>query len=239
MSEKPITTELFPLKDGVLKEELVMLGSNNDLNSGLIEEELRAHENPVFHNNVPDQLGKPRRHWNEDLHIRYLIAVENLGGAFVIYSIIESISKELEDGQCGPSTSSSSWTVDGRNGVVVFLSVRKLSNLKSVLVFKGRDGGGPSECDHHYHNDNTRVVALSTGWYNGGSRCLNKIIISANGRSVDAQVVDECDSTMGCDDEHDYQPPCSNNIVDASKAVWKALGLDGNVGEFDITWTDA
>ncbi|KAL8119107.1 hypothetical protein AgCh_016564 [Apium graveolens] len=116
-------------------------------------------------------------------------------------------------------------------------------NTKATLTLnsfeKGKDGGGPSECDRQYHDDDTRVVALSTGWYNGGSRCLNKIIISANGRSVDAKVVDECDSTMGCDEEHDYQPPCANNIVDASKAVWKALGLDGNVGEFDITWTDA
>lgn len=34
------------------------------------------------------------------------------------------------------------------------------------------------------------------------------------------KVVDECDSTRGCDNEHDYQPPCSNNIVDASLAVW-------------------
>ncbi|KHN42207.1 Putative ripening-related protein 2 [Glycine soja] len=32
-----------------------------------------------------------------------------------------------------------------------------------------------------------------------------------------------CDSTKGCDADHDYQPPCANNIVDASKAVWEAL----------------
>lgn len=53
-------------------------------------------------------------------------------------------------------------------------------------------------------------------------------------------VVDECDSTMGCDDEHDYQPPCPNNIVDASRAVWEALGVpEGDWGELDITWSDA
>ncbi|KAI5345574.1 hypothetical protein L3X38_013451 [Prunus dulcis] len=34
----------------------------------------------------------------------------------------------------------------------------------------GGDGGGPSECDKKYHNDNTPVVALSTGWYNNGGR---------------------------------------------------------------------
>nr|GMD82360.1 putative ripening-related protein 1 [Ipomoea batatas] len=116
-------------------------------------------------------------------------------------------------------------------------------NTKATLTLnsfqKGGDGGGPSECDNQYHSDDTPVVALSTGWYSGWSRCLNNIKISANGRSVTAMVVDECDSTMGCDDEHDYQPPCENNIVDASKAVWEALGLDQNEGEHDITWTDA
>ena len=60
-----------------------------------------------------------------------------------------------------------------------------------------------------------------------------------NGRSVVAMVVDECDSTMGCDSDHDYQPPCRNNIVDASRAVWKALGVPhGQWGGLDITWTD-
>ncbi|KAL8500217.1 hypothetical protein ACS0TY_019993 [Phlomoides rotata] len=100
-------------------------------------------------------------------------------------------------------------------------------NTKAHLTInsfqKGGDGGGPSECDNQYHSDDTPVVALSTGWYSGGSRCLKNVVISGNGRSVTAKVVDECDSTMGCDEDHDYQPPCPNNIVDASKAVWKAL----------------
>ncbi|TMW91202.1 hypothetical protein EJD97_014643 [Solanum chilense] len=111
-------------------------------------------------------------------------------------------------------------------------------NLNSFQ--KGGDGGGPSECDNQYHSDDTPVVALSTGWYSGGDRCLNYITISANGRSVKAKVVDECDSTVGCDDEHDYQPPCPNNIVDASKAVWKALGIpEGDWCDYAITWSDA
>ncbi|PWA45551.1 rlpA-like double-psi beta-barrel domain-containing protein [Artemisia annua] len=58
-------------------------------------------------------------------------------------------------------------------------------------------------------------------------------------QSVKAMVVDECDSTMGCDADHDYQPPCPNNIVDASKAVWKALGVsEDNRGDLDITWSE-
>ena len=118
------------------------------------------------------------------------------------------------------------------------------SHTKAYLTLNGfekdEDGGAPSECDNHYHSDDTPVVALSTGWYNKGSRCLNNITITANGRSVVAMVVDECDSTMGCDSDHDYQPPCRNNIVDASRAVWKALGVPhGQWGGLDITWTDA
>ena len=55
-----------------------------------------------------------------------------------------------------------------------------------------------------------------------------------------AMVVDECDSMRGCDEAHDYQPPCDNNIVDASKAVWVALGVPSDDwGGLDITWSDA
>ncbi|KAJ4725076.1 Kiwellin [Melia azedarach] len=105
---------------------------------------------------------------------------------------------------------------------------------------KGGDGGGPSECDEQYHDNSEKVVALSTGWYNGGSRCGKMVKITANnGNSVMAKVVDECDSMRGCDEEHAYQPPCGNNIVDGSDAVWNALGLDKNIGIVDVTWSMA
>ncbi|KAJ9160144.1 hypothetical protein P3X46_025575 [Hevea brasiliensis] len=105
---------------------------------------------------------------------------------------------------------------------------------------KNGDGGAPSECDNQYHSDNEPVVALSTGWFSNKRRCLNYITIHGNEKSVKAKVVDECDSTMGCDADHDYQPPCANNIVDASKAVWKALGVpEDDWGEMDIDWSDA
>jgi hypothetical protein len=42
-----------------------------------------------------------------------------------------------------------------------------------------------------------------------------------NGRTVEAHVVDECDT------------------VDTSTAVWKALGLDNNISEVLATWCDA
>ncbi|KAI3839748.1 hypothetical protein MKW98_010053 [Papaver atlanticum] len=105
---------------------------------------------------------------------------------------------------------------------------------------EGGDGGGASACDGKFHSNNSPVVALSTGWFKNGKRCLRKITIKGNGRSVVAKVVDECDSAMGCDEEHGYQPPCRNNIVDASPAVWKALGVPRKKwGELNITWGDA
>lgn len=104
----------------------------------------------------------------------------------------------------------------------------------------GGDGGGPSECDNKYHKNTERIVALSTGWYDKGKRCLKDIRIHANGRSVLAKVVDECDSLHGCDLQHAFQPPCRPNIVDASIAVWNALNITGPVvGEYPITWSDA
>ncbi|KAI4965765.1 hypothetical protein ZWY2020_006561 [Hordeum vulgare] len=58
-----------------------------------------------------------------------------------------------------------------------------------------------------------------------------------NGNSVYAKVVDECerDSVHDCDDDHNYEPLCANNIVDASPAVWDALWLDQNVDMEGIT----
>ncbi|MED6138228.1 hypothetical protein PIB30_072268 [Stylosanthes scabra] len=112
-------------------------------------------------------------------------------------------------------------------------------NFLKCFFEKGGDGGGPSKCDNMYHSNLARVVALSTGWFNHKKRCHHHIVIRGNGRSVRAKVVEECDSSMCCDEEHDYQPPCRNNIVDASKAVWEALGVPRDQwGELDITWSD-
>ncbi|NP_001305479.1 kiwellin-like precursor [Solanum tuberosum] len=103
---------------------------------------------------------------------------------------------------------------------------------------EGGDGGGPSSCDGKYHNNNERVVALSTGWFAGRSMCGKMILIRANnGKTVTAKVVDECDSTMGCDAEHAFQSPCKNNIVDGSIAVWRALGLNTDLGIVPVTWS--
>ncbi|EXC22905.1 hypothetical protein L484_007514 [Morus notabilis] len=104
----------------------------------------------------------------------------------------------------------------------------------------GWDGGGASFCDGKYHSNSERIVALSTGWFDNWSRCGKMIRIRAsNGRSVVAKVVDECDSMRGCDQEHAFQPPCQNDIVDGSDAVWSALGLDKDWGVVDVTWSMA
>ncbi|KAH0777102.1 hypothetical protein KY290_008513 [Solanum tuberosum] len=96
---------------------------------------------------------------------------------------------------------------------------------------EGGDGGGPSECDEKYHDNNERVVALTTRWYDNGSRCEKMISIRAdkNGKSVTAKVVDECDIKDGC----------KNNVVDGSIAVWRALGLNTDEGRVPITWSMA
>ncbi|CAF4880925.1 unnamed protein product [Rotaria sp. Silwood1] len=105
---------------------------------------------------------------------------------------------------------------------------------------EGGDGGGAGACFERFYPDTQRVVALSTGWYNGGSRCGKTITINGNGRTTTAMVVDECDSVNGCDAEHAGQPPCRNNIVDGSPAVWQALGVsenDARYGEMTISWS--
>ncbi|XP_059651429.1 uncharacterized protein LOC132299025 [Cornus florida] len=194
---------------------------------------------PPCNNNIVDAsqavwkaLGVPLNNWGE-LDITWSDSCRPSG----------NIRGRKPPGQCNQENDSDC-CVQGKLYPTYKCSPTVSSNTKAVLTLnsfqKGGDGGGPSECDNTYHSDNTPVVALSTGWYKGGGRCLNNITISANGRSVSAMVVDECDSTMGCDGDHDYQPPCNNNIVDASKAVWKALGVpQDSWGELDITWSDA
>ncbi|XP_078169007.1 putative ripening-related protein 1 [Carex rostrata] len=117
------------------------------------------------------------------------------------------------------------------------------NNTDAVMDLGGfsnaSEAGGPAECDNKYHNDTDLVVSLSTGWYNGGSRCTKKIRINGNGKSVLATVVDECDSVNGCMTNQNYEPPCSNNVIIASPGVWHALGIPTNMEQATITWSDA
>ncbi|XP_038899592.1 kiwellin-like [Benincasa hispida] len=161
---------------------------------------------------------------------------------------------DIDDSQCSeggssPSPSSDcqpmgSLSCNGESFPQYQCSPAVTSSTQATLTnndfSEGGDGGAPSECDEAFHDNSERIVALSTGWYSGGSRCGKMIRITAtNGNSVLAKVVDECDSVNGCDAEHANQPPCRNNIVDGSDAVWSALGLNKDVGEEAVTWSDA
>ncbi|XP_048141413.1 kiwellin-1-like [Rhodamnia argentea] len=76
-------------------------------------------------------------------------------------------------------------------------------------------------------------------WFNNEKRCGKEITIHGNGRSLKVKVADECSSTMGCDTAHDFRPPCPNYIVDASRAVWNALGIpEGDWGWMEIFWSE-
>ncbi|CAN1237089.1 Putative ripening-related protein 2 [Linum grandiflorum] len=100
-------------------------------------------------------------------------------------------------------------------------SIEETDQTGAILTLngfeKGGSGGGASECDGNYHSDDENIVALSTGWYDHGSLCFKCITITrADG----------------------HEGP--NNVVDASKAVWKALGVPSeDWGSLKVTWSDA
>ncbi|CAL5196101.1 unnamed protein product [Lathyrus oleraceus] len=153
------------------------------------------------------------------------------------------IGKKLKSGQCNRGEESNCCK-PGKPYTTFKCSPQVSRHTKATLTLnsfeKGGSGGSASACDNNFHSDNTPVVALSTGWLNNHRRCLKKIVIFGNGKRVKALVVDECDSTKGCDAEHDFQPPCSNNIVDGSAAVWKGLGVpEKDWGELEVFWSDA
>ncbi|KAH7521210.1 hypothetical protein FEM48_Zijuj07G0009100 [Ziziphus jujuba var. spinosa] len=112
--------------------------------------------------------------------------------------------------------------------------------LRNNDFSEGGIGGGPPSCDKNYHDNKELVVALSTGWFDRGSRCGKMIRITAsNGRSVLAKVVDECDSRRGCDAAHAYLGTCGHNVVNGSDGVWRALGLNTDDERADVTWSMA
>lgn len=124
-------------------------------------------------------------------------------------------------------------------------SARTTPAILTLKVFDhGEDDGGvPTSCDMRFHRNTELVVALSSGWLRlgGARRCNRRIRVfagAATGRSVVAKVVDECDSVNGCREEDGFAPPCRNNAVGGSPAVWKKLGLNASVGEFEVVWSD-
>ncbi|CAN1237088.1 Putative ripening-related protein 2 [Linum grandiflorum] len=111
-------------------------------------------------------------------------------------------------------------------------SIEETDQTGAILTLNG--------FENKYHSDEELIVALSTGWFERKRRCSQFVKIMWKGKTVRAKVVDECDSARGCDKDHDFQPPCPNNVVDASKAVWKALGVPSeDWGSLKVTWSDA
>jgi hypothetical protein len=93
---------------------------------------------------------------------------------------------------------------------------------------QGGDGGGASQCDEKFHSNTELIVALATGIFQDGKSCGKMVTITANGRSTNAKVVDQCDTP---------RDGCVPGTVDASKAVWDALGLDLDIGVLDVKYS--
>jgi len=66
------------------------------------------------------------------------------------------------------------------------------------------------------------IVAISSAIYDGGAHCFDLVEISSGGKSVQAQVVDEC-------------PSCNANDLDLSPATFEKFAPLAQ-GEIDITW---
>ncbi|KAI4966978.1 hypothetical protein ZWY2020_034624 [Hordeum vulgare] len=121
-------------------------------------------------------------------------------------------------------------------GILVFLQVwcaagdvYNIPALMSVNGFEQGEEGGPAKCDGQYHSDSLLLVAMTSAWYGPGFRCGKVISIkSAGGVTVQAMVVDECDTDNGC----------GITEISTSAAVWRAFGIDTSVGEVAVTWSD-
>ncbi|XBH81481.1 hypothetical protein VPH35_107051 [Triticum aestivum] len=120
-------------------------------------------------------------------------------------------------------------------GILVFLQVWFAAGdvldtpaVMSLNGFQQGEEGGPAKCDGQYHSDSLLLVAMTSAWY-GPGRCGKVISIkSTGGITVQAVVVDECDTDNGC----------GTTEISTSAGVWHAFGLDTSVGEVPVTWSD-
>ncbi|KAK1266494.1 putative ripening-related protein 1 [Acorus gramineus] len=103
----------------------------------------------------------------------------------------------------------------------------------NLLGGPGSHLAGPAKCNGIKHTEMERVVPLSTGWYVNGSLCGRKIRITSGAISVVAKIVDECNSACGC--RSLLAPPCGNNVIEATKAVFRAILLVP-IGSVSVHW---
>jgi hypothetical protein len=151
--------------------------------------------------------------------------------------IIGKLSANVVDGKCYPAESYSDIQYDKwLCSPPIYNNQTTFAKMTVNGFDQGEEGGWPSYCDGKYHRNTEKVVALSTGWFNDLQNCGKIVRIYANGRVSEAKVVDECDSRAGCDEEHAFLPPCKNNIIDTSSAVWDELGLNQIDGIVDVVW---
>lgn len=87
-----------------------------------------------------------------------------------------------------------------------------------ILIFSN-----PGACGN-YNSDSTKLVALDSRMYGGGSHCGQMVVIknTSNGKTVTAKVQDEC-------------PTCaSSGSLDLSVAAFNAIG-NPDTGVLPIT----
>ncbi|KAK1267020.1 putative ripening-related protein 5 [Acorus gramineus] len=83
------------------------------------------------------------------------------------------------------------------------------------------------------------VVSMSTGWFVRGDLCGRKVSITAisGRRTVVARVVSQCNSVSGCRGLLGLKPPCGNNVIEGTRAVYMALGLHPFGSDQSVYWT--
>ncbi|KAJ3682263.1 hypothetical protein LUZ60_014836 [Juncus effusus] len=115
-----------------------------------------------------------------------------------------------------------------------------ITGATSAILYKASFSNTTTKCENKTYPDSELVVSLSTGWYNGGTRCLKNVTIEGNGNSVLVRIVGECDSVNGCEESTGNGQPCGENWIMASPAVWDQLGVpQTQSNELDITWSDS
>ena len=92
-------------------------------------------------------------------------------------------------------------------------------------------GGNPNYCEGITHAESDLVVAMSTNMLLARGDCRRsissiEIYSPSTRRSVVARVVDMCNEAHGC----------ASNVVDGTRGIWAALGIDLAQGVHNIQW---
>jgi hypothetical protein len=97
---------------------------------------------------------------------------------------------------------------------------------------RGESGGGASACDDQFHSDGELIVALSTEWFARGRRCHRRSASRARATGVAPWRHASWTSAT----------PTAGAATTSStrrRRCGGPLGLDTDVGEVPVTWSDA